>query len=68
VGIRFLDLGQPQVIFVVLLSFLLPLSIFVGRRNVRVRQLRMLDNLDSVLRHVPADDSRPPWFSRKEGG
>ena len=54
-GMGFLDLGQPQVIFVVLLSLLLPLSIFVGRRNVRVRRLRMLDNLESVLRYVPAD-------------
>ena len=45
-GMGFLNLGQPQVIFVVLLSLLLPLSIFVGRRNVRVRRLRMLDNLD----------------------
>ena len=54
-GMGFLDLGQPQVIFVVLLSLLLPLSIFVGRRNVRVRRLRMLDNLEDVLRHVPAD-------------
>lgn len=51
----FLDLGQPQVIFVVLLSLLLPLSIFVGRRNVRIRRLRMLDNLESVLKYVPAD-------------
>ena len=54
-GMRVFDLGQPQVIFVVLLSLLLPLSIFVGRRNVRVRRLRMLDNLAAVLRHVPAD-------------
>ena len=53
-GMRFLDLGEPQVIFVVLLSLLLPLSIFVGRRNVRVRRLRMLDNLESMLRYVPA--------------
>ena len=52
---RFLDLGQPQVIFLVLLSLLLPLSIFVGRRNVRVRRLRMIDNLGSVLQHVPRD-------------
>ena len=52
---RFLDLGQPQVIFVVLLSLLLPLSIFVGRRNVRVRRLGMIDNLGSVLAHVPQD-------------
>jgi hypothetical protein len=52
---RFFDLGQPQVIFVVLLSLLLPLSIFVGRRNVRVRRLRMIDNLGSVLELVPRD-------------
>lgn len=54
-GLGFLDLGQPQIIFVVLLSVLLPLSIFVGRRNVRVRRLRMLDNLGSMLRYVPAE-------------
>jgi hypothetical protein len=54
-AMRVLDLSQPQVIFVVLLSLLLPLSIFVGRRNVRVRRLRMLDNLESVLKYVPAD-------------
>jgi hypothetical protein len=53
--IRFLDLSQPQVIFLVLLSLLLPLSIFVGRRNVRVRRLRMIDNLAGVLKYVPAD-------------
>ena len=53
-GMRFLNLGEPQAIFVVLLSLLLPLSIFVGRRNVRVRRLRMLDNLESMLRYVPA--------------
>jgi hypothetical protein len=51
----FLDLGQPQVIFVILLSLLLPLSIFIGRRNVRVRRLRMLDNLAGVLRYVPPE-------------
>ena len=32
-----LNLTEPQVIFVVLLSLLMPLSIFVGRRNVRVQ-------------------------------
>ena len=52
---RFLDIGQPQLIFVVLLSLLLPLSIFVGRRNVRVHRLRMIDNLGSVLEHVPRE-------------
>src|SRR5690606_26865369 len=44
-GMPVTDLGQPQAIFVVLLSLLLPLSIFVGRRNVRIRRLRLLDNL-----------------------
>jgi hypothetical protein len=51
---RFLNLSEPQLIFVILLSLLLPLSIFVGRRNVRVRRLRMLDNLGGVLKYVPA--------------
>jgi hypothetical protein len=54
---RLLEMGQPQVIFVVVLSLLLPLSIFVGRRNVRVRRLRMIDNLAGVLKHVPADSA-----------
>lgn len=54
-GMPVADLGQPQVIFVVLLSLLLPLSIFVGRRNVRIRRLRLLDNLERVLRYVPAE-------------
>lgn len=49
------DLSQPQAIFVVLLSLLLPLSIFVGRRNVRIRRLAMLDNLERVLRYAPAE-------------
>jgi hypothetical protein len=60
----FLNLGQPQIIFVILLSLLLPLSIFIGRRNVRVRRLRMLDNLAGVLRYVPAESGGfiPPAF------
>ena len=49
-----LDLGEPQAILVVLLSILLPLSIFVGRRNVRIRRLRMLDNLACALGGIPA--------------
>jgi hypothetical protein len=36
------DLERPQAIFIVLLSILIPLSIFVGRRNVRVRRLQLL--------------------------
>jgi hypothetical protein len=55
---RFLDLldleEQPQAILVVLLSILLPLSIFVSRRNVRIRRLQMLDNLTHVLSDIPA--------------
>jgi hypothetical protein len=52
---RLLDPGQPQLIFVVLLSLLLPLSIFIGRGHVRARRLRMIDNLASVLAYVPAE-------------
>jgi hypothetical protein len=56
------DLERPQAIFTVLLSVLIPLSIFVGRRNVRVRRLRLLDNLERVL--FPAGGVRrlPPGF------
>ncbi|MBV8613319.1 MAG: hypothetical protein JOY66_06040 [Acetobacteraceae bacterium] len=31
--------GQPQLLFVALLGALVPLSVFVGRRNVRPRPL-----------------------------
>ena len=57
-----IDLARPQAIFTVLLSVLIPLSIFVGRRNVRVRRLRLLDNLERVL--FPAGGTRqlPPGF------
>jgi hypothetical protein len=47
--------GEPQFIFVILLSLLLPLSIFVGRRNVRVHRLRILDNLARVLNNIPGE-------------
>ena len=59
---EWLDLERPQAIFTVLLSVLIPLSIFVGRRNVRVRRLRLLDNLERVL--FPAGGARrlPPGF------
>ena len=55
-------LERPQAIFTALLSVLIPLSIFVGRRNVRVRRLRLLDNLERVL--FPAGGARrlPPGF------
>lgn len=43
------SLQQPQAVLVALLSVLIPLSIFVGRRNVRIRRLRMLENLRLVL-------------------
>src|SRR3954447_3647694 len=36
-------------IILTLLGLVMPLSIFVGRRNVRIVRLRMLDNLGSVL-------------------
>jgi hypothetical protein len=49
------DLGFPRLIFVTLLSLLLPLSIFVSRRNVRVRRLAMIDNLADGLDGVAGD-------------
>ena len=49
------NLTEPQVIFVVLLSLLMPLSIFVGRRNVRVRRLQLIDNLGRLLEYLPAN-------------
>ncbi|MDF2781381.1 MAG: hypothetical protein K0S96_1185, partial [Geminicoccaceae bacterium] len=48
-------LGQPQFTFVILLSLLLPLSIFVGRRNLRLRRLQMLDNLAAAFDGIPGD-------------
>jgi hypothetical protein len=50
-----LYLGQPQFTFVILLSLLLPLSIFVGRRNVRLRRLQMLDHLAAAFDGIPGD-------------
>lgn len=47
------SLTEPQVIFVVLLSLLMPLSIFVGRRNVRVRRLQLVDQLGRLLEYLP---------------
>ena len=47
--------GEPQFIFVTLLSLLLPLSIFVGRRNVRIHRLRMLNNLAKTLDGISGD-------------
>ncbi len=46
---------KPQFIFVILLSLLLPLAIFVGRRNVRIRRLALIDNLADALDGVPGD-------------
>lgn len=60
------DLQQPQAIFVVLLSVLIPLSIFVGRRNVRIRRLRMLRNLKEVLPRADEPDPLLPGFAMVE--
>ena len=57
-----LDLERPQAIFTALLSVLIPLSIFVGRRNVRVRRLRLLDNLERVLFPTGSARRLPPGF------
>src|SRR4051794_27062661 len=57
-----IDLERPQAIFTVLLSLLIPLSIFVGRRNVRIRRLRLLDNLERVLFPAGGPGRLPPGF------
>lgn len=49
-----LELRQPQYIFVAVLSLLVPLSIFVGRRYVRVRRSRLLKSLQDALNGMPA--------------
>lgn len=46
---RFFDLTNPQLILLFLLGLLLPLSIFVGRRNVRIRRRELLEKLIQVL-------------------
>ena len=56
------DLERPQAIFTVLLSVLIPLSIFVGRRNVRVRRLQLLNNFERVLFPASGLRSLPPGF------
>ncbi len=61
-----IDLQRPQAIFVVLLSALVPLSIFVGRRNVRVRRLRMLGSLQQVLLPASGQGSLPASFTTLE--
>jgi hypothetical protein len=58
-----LDLEQPQAIFILLFSVLIPLSIFVGRRNVRVRRLRTLDNLQTLLSPTDGRRGLPPGFA-----
>lgn len=56
------DLGQPQGIFVALLSILVPLSIFVGRRNVRIRRLHLLQNLKETLLRNGDRAALPPGY------
>lgn len=58
-----IDLQRPQAIFVVLLSVLIPLSIFVGRRNVRIRRLHMLDNLEQALLPTSPNGELPAAFA-----
>ncbi len=66
-GLRSLvSLQQPQAVFVVLLSVLVPLSIFVGRRNVRIRRLRMLRNLQRVLPSTGEQSFLLPGFAMVE--
>jgi hypothetical protein len=51
--LEYLNFSKPQVILIFLLSLLLPLSIFVGRRNVRIRRLRIIDNLGEKSKLLP---------------
>jgi hypothetical protein len=55
-------LKEPQAIFTILLSVLIPLSIFVGRRNVRIRRLQLLNRLQEVLFPAAALRRVPPSF------
>jgi hypothetical protein len=55
-------LDGAQAISVILLGVLLPLSILVGRRNVRIRRLQMLHNLRQVLLPAVNQHSLPPSF------
>lgn len=58
-----INVQHPQAIFVVLLSVLIPLSIFVGRRNVRIRRLRLLESWQDLLRPVAANGALPACFT-----
>ena len=58
-----INLQHPQAIFVVLLSVLIPLSIFVGRRNVRIRRLQLLESWQDLLRPVDPNSALPACFT-----
>jgi hypothetical protein len=60
--LSWVDFEKPQAIFTILLSVLVPLSIFVGRRNVRIRRLRLLNGLKDILFPNPARRRVPPSF------
>lgn len=51
-------LKLPQLVYVVLLSLLIPLSIFVGRRNMRVRRIWLLESVQKAL--SPASNGAMP--------
>ncbi|MBV8614237.1 MAG: hypothetical protein JOY66_10765 [Acetobacteraceae bacterium] len=61
--ISMLSLQLPQLIYVALLSALIPLSIFIARRNVRIRRLRLLTSWENLLRPLADAGGLPACFS-----
>ena len=51
--LMYFNFSKPQGIFIFLLSLLLPLSIFVGRRNVRMRRLCIINSLNAKIDSLP---------------
>ncbi|MBV9775774.1 MAG: hypothetical protein JO143_01875 [Acetobacteraceae bacterium] len=61
--IPMLSLQLPQLVYVALLSVLIPLSIFVARRNVRIRRLRLLTSWEDLLRPLAKNGALPACFT-----
>lgn len=51
--LMYFNFSKPQGIFIFLLSLLLPLSIFVGRRSVRMRRLCIINSLNDKIEYLP---------------
>lgn len=54
------NLFMPQTLLLVLLGLLLPLSIFIGRRNVRIRRRELLEKLIAVVQKASGTAELPP--------